>query len=418
MKLGLLPISAIVSVAVIAAVLASYFASIPEEGLPESEVSQLTGEIKIGSILPLTGDLASHGGHNLAATKLGVDDFNSHLESLNAPWSLKLVSEDSATSPVVALEKLTSLYAKNIDIVIGPETSSNIRNMKGYADSNNILLVSCCSTAPALAIPGDNVFRMTTNDQHQANVLTKLANQYGIEVIVPVYRGDTWGDGLVEATAEHFAELGRTVDDGVRYNPESPEFSATASLLADKVADAKQRYGDDKVAVMLISFSEGLLFMQSAASHDVLGTVQWFGSDGNALDQTITSDKIGKSFTTATDFTSVLVSASDSEINQRVKSTLTGILGNTPITYAYGSYDAVWLVGLAMLETQSTDVDAVKNTLHTVARNHNGAIGNTALNEAGDLAQADYEIHGVVDGDWVLLGKYTSNDDVISMVDQ
>ncbi len=51
-----------------------------------------------------------------------------------------MTSEDSATSPVIALEKLTALNAKGIRMIVGPETSSNIRNMKGYSDSNNMLL--------------------------------------------------------------------------------------------------------------------------------------------------------------------------------------------------------------------------------------------------------------------------------------
>ena len=45
--------------------------------------------------------------------------------------------------------------AKGVKIVLGPETSSNLRNIKGYADSNQMLLVSCCSTSPSLAIEGD-----------------------------------------------------------------------------------------------------------------------------------------------------------------------------------------------------------------------------------------------------------------------
>ena len=87
---------------------------------------QLSGEVKIGLILPLTGDLATHGEENWEGSKLGVVDFNKYLEKLGAGWNLKMVSEDSATSPVIALEKLTSLNAKGISIIVGLETSSNI----------------------------------------------------------------------------------------------------------------------------------------------------------------------------------------------------------------------------------------------------------------------------------------------------
>ena len=98
------------------------------------EISGLSGEVKIGLILPLTGDLATHGLENLEGSKYGVVEFNKHLEEIDAPWHLKMVSEDSATSPVIALEKLSALNAKGIGIIVGPETSSNIRNIKGYSD--------------------------------------------------------------------------------------------------------------------------------------------------------------------------------------------------------------------------------------------------------------------------------------------
>ncbi len=85
-----------------------------------------------------------------------------------------MISEDSATNPVIALEKLTSLNAKGIKIIVGPETSSNIRNIKGYADSNNMMLISCCSSAPALAIPNDSVFRLVPDDSNQGSAIAKL----------------------------------------------------------------------------------------------------------------------------------------------------------------------------------------------------------------------------------------------------
>ena len=197
-----------------------------------SESTELSGVINIGLILPLSGDLATHGLENLEGSKFGVVEFNKHLEEIGAPWTLKMTSEDSATSPVIALEKLTTLNAKGIKIIVGPETSSNIRNMKGYADSNNMLLVSCCSSAPALAIPNDSVYRLVPDDSNQGTALSKLIQHEGIQVLVPVWRGDTWGDGLSDATTSSFVQRGGTIDEGVRYNPESPEFSASTSLLA------------------------------------------------------------------------------------------------------------------------------------------------------------------------------------------
>jgi len=380
------------------------------------ETTGLTGEVKIGLILPLTGDLATHGIENLEGSKYGVVEFNKHLEEIEAPWHLKMVSEDSATSPVIALEKLTALNAKGIGIVVGPETSSNIRNIKGYSDSNNMLLVSCCSSAPALAIPNDSVFRLVPDDTNQGTAIAKLIQHEGIEVIVPVWRGDTWGDGLSEASTVSFVERGGQIDEGIRYNPESPEFSASTSLLAEKVRGYVDEYGTDKVAVLFLGFAEILQFTQSASEHDILDDVRWFGPGANTKEHRLIDDPIGLDFSTSVQFTTVQFAASKNPIYDKVQAHLTETLGTEPNTFVHSSYDAVWIIGLAMLETQSTDVSTIKAIFPEIAENYSGAIGSTKLNEAGDLAQADYEVWGIRGGEWVLLGKYTQSDDSISLL--
>jgi len=380
------------------------------------EISGLSGEVRIGLILPLTGDLATHGLENLEGSKYGVVEFNKHLEEIEAPWHLKMVSEDSATSPVIALEKLTALNAKGIGIVVGPETSSNIRNIKGYSDSNNMLLVSCCSSAPALAIPNDSVFRLVPDDTNQGTALGKLIQHEGIEVLLPVWRGDTWGDGLSEAATGSFRDRGGLTDEGIRYNPESPEFSASTSLLAEKVRGYVDEHGADKVAVLFLGFAEILQFIQSASEHDILDDVRWFGPGANTKEHKLIEDPIGLEFSTSVQFTTVQFAASKNPIYDKVQAHLTETLGTEPNTFVHSSYDAVWVIGLAILETQSTDVSIIKAKLPEIAENYSGSIGSTKLNEAGDLAQADYEVWGIRGGEWVLLGKYSQSDDSITLL--
>ena len=380
------------------------------------ETTGLSGEVTIGLILPLTGDLATHGIENHEGSKFGVVEFNKYLEEIGAPWHLKMVSEDSATSPVIALEKLTALNAKGIGIVVGPETSSNIRNIKGYSDSNNMLLVSCCSSAPALAIPNDSVFRLVPDDTNQGTALSKLIQHEGIEVLVPVWRGDTWGDGLSEATTSSFRDRGGITAEGIRYNPESPEFSASTSLLAEQVQEYVDEHGADKVAVLFLGFAEILQFTQSAHEHDILDDVRWFGPGANTKEHKLIDDPIGLEFSTKVQFTTVQFAASKNPTYDKVQAHLTETLGVDPNTFVHSSYDAVWIIGLAMLETQSTDVSTIKAAIPRIAENYSGAIGPTKLNEAGDLAQADYEVWGIRNAEWVLLGKYTSADDSVSLL--
>ena len=377
----------------------------------------LFGKIKIGSILPLTGRLSSHGEENLEGTRLGVADFNDHLAGLGEPWSIELVSEDSETSPAIALEKIRVLNAKGINIIIGPETSANVREVKDYADSNNMLLISCCSTAPSLAIADDSVYRLAPDDNNQGTALAKLLDHEGIEVMISIYRDEVWGRGLSESTINSFEGRGGQVGERIPYDPESPEFSAKTSLLAQEVQKHVDDHGPEKVAVLFLGFGEIVEFLNSASEHDVLDDVRWFGPGANTREPKIVDDPIGLEFATNVQFTTVQVAVSDNEIYRHVQDHVFGVLGRAPSTYVHTSYDAPWIVGLAMLETQSTNVDMIKRILPRIAENFDGATGGMEgiiLNDAGDRGQADYGIWGIRGGEWVLLGKYTqSNDSVV-----
>ena len=375
------------------------------------EGSELMGDVSIGVLLPLTGDLSSHGTENFEAARFGVITFNEHLDKINAPWDLIMVGEDSATNPVIALEKITSLNAKGIGVVVGVETSSNIKNVKGYTDANNMLIVSCCSTAPALAIANDSVYRLAPDDRNQGIALSKLVKDAGIENMIIVWRGDVWGDGLSKATKEAFQERGGIVTDDIRYNPESPEFSASVSLLAEQVQDSVDEYGVDNVAIVYLAFGEVLQFMQSAASHDILDDVRWFGPDAYTRDYNLINDPIGAKFAETVQLTTVLVGSSDNDVVKDIDNYVMSTLGRAPNTYAYSAFDSVWLVGLSMLETQSANPTVLKTVIRDIAADYEGTIGGSNLNEAGDLASADYDIWKIDNGEWKSVGKYLFSDD-------
>ncbi len=384
-----------------------------ETGKMPSESTGLSGEVTIGLILPLTGDLASKGHENWESSKFGLERFNEYLKENNEPWHLKMISEDSATSPVIALEKLTSLKARGIDVVVGPETSASIRNVKGYADSNNMLLFSCCSTAPALAVSGDSVYRLVPNDTLQGTVLAKKMEHDGIEVFVPIWRGDAWGDGVQEATKKSFEERGYTTVDGVRYNPDTPEFSASTSLLAKQVKELTETYDKKKIAIGAFGFGETINVVQAAAQHDILDDIRWYAGPPNVKDVTFTEDQIASEFVNKVMFTATQFSVKENEITQKIDARIQEELGREGYAYINTSHDIVWILGLSMLEAQSTDVDMIKKVLPIVAAEYSGALDSVELNDAGDLSGADYGVWSIIDNEWVMHQIYDFETDTI-----
>lgn len=390
----------------------TYYVDSPE--LEENNFdSGLRESVMIGALMPLTGESSLHGEDRKAAAEMAVSDFNDYLKDNNANWNLKLVSEDSATSPVIALEKLTSFNDKNIHIVIGPSSSAELRNVMEYSGSNGMLLFSPSSTAPSLAIPDDMVYRLTPDDSKQGPAIASLLVSNGIDVVIQVVRADAWGEGLSAIISESFEGKGGIVAQTIMYNPESPEFSVTTLLLAKTVNDQILLHDAENIGVIMLGFSETLQFMQSASEHDILDDVAWFGSDGNDQEEIIIMDPLGVEFANKVKFTSTILSSENNEIRQDVKDRLVKQLGRVPNTYAFSTYDIVWILGLAMIDANSSNVDDLTLIIPKIASNYHGAIGNTTLNEAGDLDTSNYDVWGIRNGEWIKVGNYSSDTDSI-----
>ena len=375
-------------------------------------MSPLEGDINIGVIYPLTGDLAERGTHRLAGAELGAADFNAYLESIGANWQIILNVEDTETKPTASLEKVQLLHAKGINLVIGPAGSGNVLSVKPYADQNNMLILSCCSTSPTLAIPGDSVFRLAPDDNVQGLALARLIEREGIEAVVPIWRQDDYGNNLAELVRSNFESRG-VVDGGIPYDPNLADYSAAASLLAERVQVMADEHGADKVAVLIIGFDEVLNIVQSASTYEILEQVRWFAGESIAKESFILQDPIASEFVDTVDLTAFQIFENRGDKFARVTQHIVDEFGVVPATYVYQSYDAVWLIGLSMLETGTDDPTAVKEALPGVAAEYQGALGSTRLNDAGDLLPLDLAIWQVSDGEWTEQGKYSAQTSAI-----
>ncbi|RNJ80594.1 MAG: hypothetical protein EB829_00080, partial [Nitrosopumilus sp. H8] len=395
-----------VAAAVIILVLSGSSAPPPEEPVKAG----LDGEIKIGLLAAASGDFDAYGRENIEAAMLAESEFNKYLEEEGEQWSIKIVQKDTQSDPEIALEMITALDEEGIKLVSGPETSASINSIKEYTAENDMLLFSCCSTAPTLAVPGDNIFRLIPDDTKQSIVFAKLLEHEGIEAIVPVWRGDVWGDGLVTATRKNFDGK---MDYGIRYYTYTERFTSHTDDLVGRVQKLIDEYGAEKVAILYLGFGEMPKFIEAATAHEILDDVRWFGSDSNTNDEALVMEPTVE-FTEKTRLTTVQVSASGESSFYKVRDHIKESFGREPSAFAYSTYDTIWLIGLAMQDVQSAETSSVAVALPTVALSYEGAIGDTGLNGAGDLADADYSIWGVRDRQWERLGSFGHRDGSIS----
>ena len=367
-------------------------------------------EVGVGSVLPLTGGYSSVGVQVDAATALAVNDFNAYLEERGADWRFVLTREDSQSNPAAALEAVSTLHSQGIDIIFGPAASSRVQGVLEYADDNDMIILSCCSTAPSLAIPDDSVFRIVADDSNQGKALGKILHSAGIEAAIPIWIGDTYGDGLISVVRSDFEARGNVMHEGVRYSPDMTEYSASISSLADITHEYVGMYGADKVGIVIVAFDEIVPMLQTADNYPILKEVAWFGSETVADSVALKEDRTALSFAEDVNLVAVQVAIDRGDKSRYVA----GSLGYEPNVFAYTGYDAVWLAGLSIIEANSANAGDIKDVIHDVAASYDGgATASTALNENGDLVKANYMLRTIQNGEWTSGLVYYSDTDTI-----
>ena len=345
--------------------------------------------IKLGALLPLTGDVTSVGESASAAVALAVEDVNAYLKGKGAFFTIGVQTADTKADPQTALESAKKLKAKGIDLFIGPVTSNETAYVIDWANGNGTVLISQC-TAPFLAIADDNLFRLTMDDTHQAGETVNTMVAEGMKAVVPVYRFDVYAMQLVSLVKEGLSADSVTLADGVPYVPGAVELSDVVSLLNKAVQEEVSQHGASAVGVYLIAFGEGAEILALAKNDPVLSGVAWYGSDSLALDNVLLENTDAAQF--AADRQIVFPAfESDGGVNEDILAKLQSKIGRYPETEALQAYDAVWIAALAYLKAgMRANADVLKAAIPTVAEGYSGATGTTRLNAAGDRADGTY----------------------------
>ena len=267
-------------------------------------------EFVVGAILPLTGSLSSIGKPIKVALEKAEYDVNKHFEDINSSSSshFTLLMADSKTSPEESLVAIKKLHENGAKIIVGPSIGNTVNAVREYANANNIILISYSSTSPLLSIKGDNLFRLVPDDTNQGKIVAERMISDGIKVIVPIWRGGIYGNGLYKSTKSHFEKLGGEVEEGINYKPYTGKFATSLhrinflmwnqalEKLNAIVSDAIKKHGANSVAVYVISFDEITPILIQSTLYEDLGKVRWYGSDKIAQNHQITKNVDSASF--------------------------------------------------------------------------------------------------------------------------
>jgi ABC-type branched-subunit amino acid transport system substrate-binding protein len=212
-------------------------AATTEAGAPEDAPSF---ELRIGPVLPLTGDLASFGPSQAEAARIAVARIQRALDAKNlSDVTVTLLPvEDDGGKAQAGVEGATKLVqADDVNVLLGTMASSvTIPIAESVAIPNQVLQITPTSTAPEITDLEDDgyMWRILSSDTLQGSALVDaVTDAFGTDATINVgARNDAFGTALKQLFEDGWREQGGEIGESVTWNPEAATFDTEARQLA------------------------------------------------------------------------------------------------------------------------------------------------------------------------------------------
>jgi len=367
--------------------------------IPVAAEQNSDNTVTIGALLSLTGGSATHSLSAQAALDLAAEDINTFLADMGRDDRIKVVVEDTTSTPEGTLAALKKLEAQGITVFIGPEDSASLAAVREYADDHNLILVSGSSTAPSMAIPGDTTFRLVPDDTYLAEGVVGYLVREGTTVIIPLAREDVWADDWIELLTTGLAPRGGTVTEPVRYDGSETDHGPALAALKEQIRSATGKYGAENVAVYTITFDEIADLLSEASGDDVLSSVRWYGSDLAGLQD---YDDKALAFAADVGFSYPKFGDDFGWRNTPVLSEIQNRIDGIADPLSLNDYDGLWLIAYTYLISDGTDADTFRWVLPLFGENYRGITGRLTIGENGDRDFAFYTFETMKEKDGVI----------------
>lgn len=368
--------------------------------------------LKLGTLTPSTGDLASIGQAFPDAARLAVDQVNACGGVNGQP--VTLIVEDDQTDPNAGAAGMTKLAeVDRVAGVIGSFASSVSTAALPIAVRNNVMMISPGSTSPVFTQQAKegkfNGFwaRTAPPDTYQARALARLANERGFKRVSTVVINNDYGIGFEREFTAAFEELGGTVvnkNRPTRYDPKATTFDteAASAFAGNPEAVAAILYAETGSLLLKAAYQQGLtegvtvMLTDGVYSEDFPAQVGRTG-DGQYLLGGAIGTVPGASGKGLEEFTKLWKEKTGREVTAFVPHT----------------YDAAALMMLAAEAANANTGEGIRSKIREVSNppgtevtnlcqamemvrngeeiNYQGASGNVDIDENGDVA-GDYDI--------------------------
>jgi branched-chain amino acid transport system substrate-binding protein len=322
----------------------------------EPAMAESDGVLTIGTILPVTGDLAFLGPAEVQGAELAVEDINAAGGVLG--FDVVLEQGDSGdTTTDIANTEVDRLLALNADVIVGAASSAVSKTVIDKITGAGVIQFSPANTSPDFTTYDDNglYFRTAPSDLLQGRVLADQVLAQGNETVSVLFRQESYGQGLADAFQENFEASGGTIDEFLPYAIDVESFDAEIDTIEAAGSDA----------IVVIGFAESAAIVNTMHERGIgpASDTNVWGVDGNLGFETELADVSildGMRFTAPSVDTSTI-----SDFIDR----LVGLIGeDESTTYGPETYDAIIITALAAEVAGTDDPSAIAAEINGVTK--------------------------------------------------
>ena len=385
-------------------------AAAEEEATTTEETTSAAVEslaLKIGTALPVTGNLAFLGPPEEAGVLLAQADINAAAAGID----LELVLGDSGDTDNKAYEtEIPRLLNEGVSAIVGAASSGvSLQFIDQVTKEAGVIQISPANTSPTFTDYDDDglYFRTAPSDVLQGEVLGNLLAADGHATVAMIVINDAYGTGLRDNATLAFEAAGGSVVSTPSYNVGDTNFTSQINEML----------AEDPDAIVVLAFDETKTIVPALIDAGFSNSGLYF-TDGNLADYSADFEAglIEGSKGTLPGPPSDTISA---DFKERANALWTANGGEELTSWAYSteSYDAVVLLALAALAAGSTDSAEMAAKMSEVSgytgggtkcatfaecaeiingggvADYDGLSGGIALNEAGDPTETAIGIY-------------------------
>lgn len=420
-------------------------------GCPEERPEPLA-PIKIGVLSPLSGALAGLGPAWEDAARLAAEEVNAGGGVFDGR-PLELVFRDSGTSAAVAVTAAQELVAEGVVGIVGPGTSGESGEVLAQvAGPASLPMISCCATAAELTAQnppnGGFFFRTTPSDNLQGSALAYLAkNGFAPRALDPcpitafIHRNDSYGEGFysvfaaqyvdqpISGTTERGALVGTIGGEPITYGSPTAEASleelqaAADALVAAIDSDMSGDVAQPNLCIVVISFDtdggpvvariDDKLQDLSAARPAL--ALNWTFLVGDGANSSAFASAVGAGVPLIGTVPYHADNAAYARFSKAYRARFQ--LDSEPIAFSSQSFDALFLMALAVTKARSTVGIDIRNALFAVSGANDGdsrfegkffgevaaaILDGQEVDYVGPSGEVTFDAFGDVVGDYVI----------------